>query len=121
MCGKAEAELDQPCAPSRPERVWLHVHVDADCWCSYHYDKQDDPRFLTEYVNAKSNRQLITQLTEALAGIEQCALGIMPIHRDMDHLREIIISLNDARWTRLYAILGTAHDAHAAVAKERAK
>jgi len=51
------------------------------------------------------------RLREALKRIEECAHGIMPIYRDMDHLRGIVIGLNDARWTRLYAILGEARAA----------
>jgi hypothetical protein len=50
-------------------------------------------------------------LREALQSIRQCAHGIMPIYGDMDQLKEIIIKADDARWTRLYAILAEARAA----------
>lgn len=47
-------------------------------------------------------------MTLEMQEIYQCALGIMPIHKDDKHLQEIIIKLNDARWTRLFTIYKTA-------------
>lgn len=47
----------------------------------------------------------VARLKEALERIQDCAHGVMPIHRDMDHLRQIVLNADDARWTRLYAIL----------------
>lgn len=45
-----------PAAPTEqsdtesPREIWMHVYADADCWCSYHFTKDDDPRGLTKYV-----------------------------------------------------------------------
>ena len=47
---KQEAELSE--IIEAPEHIWMHVYADADCWCSYHFDKRDDPQLLTEYVRA---------------------------------------------------------------------
>ena len=50
----------------------------------------------------------IERLRAALTNIYDCAKGIMPIHENMDYLRNLIISLKDARWTRLFAIYAEA-------------
>lgn len=54
---------------------------------------------------------IINELTDkldiarkALENILECAHGIMP-YKDRELLKETVIALDDARWTRLYAIL----------------
>lgn len=59
----------------------------------------------------------VASLKASMQSIELCAHGIMPSYRDMEHLRAIIIGLDDARWTRLYAILAESRAALAG--KER--
>ena len=58
---------------------------------------------------------VIDVLREALEVIHDCAKGIMPIHKDLEVLRSTILTLNDARWTRLYDILAEAEAALALV------
>jgi len=54
---------------------------------------------------AKSQEQ-VGALRKALENTRNCAKGIMPIHsgKPDEALKLLIISLNDARWTRLFAI-----------------
>lgn len=48
---------------------------------------------------------------EALTDIEETCRGIMPIHRDMDHLLTIVVDIHQAEWTRLFIIYATARAA----------
>lgn len=50
-------------------------------------------------------------MEEALENVRECSQGIMPIHENMDDLRDTIIRLKDARWTRLFAIYAEARAA----------
>jgi len=52
---------------------------------------------------------------EALESVKQCAFGIMPIHNDMDHLKSIIVKIDSAEWTRLFAIFSAASSALASL------
>ncbi len=55
------------------------------------------------------------KLRKALGSIYDCAQGIMPIYKNDEDLRQKIIGLQDAKWTRLFAIYA---EAKAALGKE---
>jgi hypothetical protein len=129
-------QLWQRWATARPWRVqgWDNTPGDRGCYIlgggpenstGEHMVGAALPLPITNRAECEANAELIVtavnehdallaeagRLREALKRIEECAHGIMPIYRDMDHLRGIVIGLNDARWTRLYAILGEARAA----------
>lgn len=46
----------------------------------------------------------IYRLRKELEEVHECAKGIMPIHEKSSDLLDTIVKINDAAWTRLYAI-----------------
>jgi len=60
----------------------------------------------------QSCQEALRRVVDHVTSIRNCAHGIMPIYSELKtDLMKTIIGLNDARWTRLYAILAEAEEA----------
>ena len=73
-----------------------------------------DAYFVTELDRVQKTQRAGAEnanLRAVLTEIRDCAKGIMPWHTDIEKLMPLIISFQDARWTRLFAIYSQAEKA----------
>ena len=86
------------------------IEAKAALLCADHRGKQMGKPCLACTIEAQ--QEALRQVVDHVTSIRNCAHGIMPIYSELKtDLMKTIIGLNDARWTRLYAILAEAEEA----------
>ena len=81
------------------------------CCCQFEDDGETARSWCGPHADLRDRLIAAEAVIEAARTIHECAKGIMPIHDSIETLRPVIIKLNDARWTRLFAIYAEADEA----------